>query len=159
MDIVVLSDTHLKNTINELPSNVIDAISNGDMLIHAGDFTSLSFYNSLKEITELKAVKGNMDSSSVKEILPGKRIIKINDFKIAIIHGNQMSNITTDKLSYLFPEADIIIFGHSHKPFNKRFGGQLFFNPGSSVQKRLQPDYSYGIISIEKEINSKIIRF
>ena len=164
MDIIVLADTHLKNDINELPKQVVKAIRKSDLLLHAGDFKTLDFYNSLKNIINIRAVYGNMDKNNLKNQLNEKEIFELKGYKIAMIHGNQFNNLSIENLSYLFPEADIIIFGHSHKPLNKRIEGQLFFNPGSAVDKRLQDDYSYGIIKIEDKnvvdkVFSKVIRF
>ena len=159
MNILVLADTHLKNNIKELPEEVKREIDKDDLLLHAGDFKTLKFYNSLKKQIKLKAVAGNVDRNNLKKILNEKEIFRVNGYRIAMIHGHQLQRITPDKLSYLFPEADIIIFGHTHQPFNEKIEGQLFFNPGSSIQKRLQDKYSYGIIKLGEKILSKIIRF
>ncbi|MGM0438170.1 MAG: metallophosphoesterase family protein [Bacillota bacterium] len=159
MNILVLADTHLKNDFNELPVEVKKEIGNSDLILHAGDFKTLKFYNSLKKQIDLKAVYGNIDRKNLKKVLSEKKVFELNGFKIAMIHGHQLKSITPDKLSYLFPEADVIIFGHTHQPFNEKINGQLFFNPGSSIQKRLQDKYSYGIIKLEEEIEGEIIRF
>ena len=159
MNILVLADTHLKNNIKELPEEVKREIDKDDLLLHAGDFKTLKFYNSLKKQIKLKAVAGNVDRNNLKKILNEKEIFRVNGYRIAMIHGHQLQRITPDKLSYLFPEADIIIFGHTHQPFNEKIEEKLFFNPGSSIQKRLQDKYSYGIIKLGEKILSKIIRF
>lgn len=159
MKILVLADTHLKNDFNELPVEVKKEINNADLILHAGDFKTLKFYNSLKKQKNIKAVSGNVDRNNLKNKLNEKEVFELKGYKIAMIHGHQLSSITPDKLSYLFPEADVIIFGHTHKPFNEKIKGQLFFNPGSSIQKRLQDKYSYGIIKLEEEIEGEIIRF
>ncbi|MGM0409753.1 MAG: metallophosphoesterase family protein [Bacillota bacterium] len=159
MKILVLSDTHLKNDISELPEEVIKEIHNSDYLLHAGDFKTLNFYKSLKDTINIKAVYGNMDRNNLKEVLNEKEIFEIKGYKIALIHGHQLNNISIDSLSYTFPDADLIIFGHTHKPFNEEIEGQIIFNPGSAVQKRLQKHFSYGIININKEITTKIINF
>ena len=159
MNILVLADTHLKNNIKELPEEVKREIDKDDLLLHAGDFKTLKFYNSLKNQIKLKAVAGNVDRNNLKKILNEKEIFRVNGYRIAMIHGHQLQRITPDKLSYLFPEADIIIFGHTHQPFNEKIEEKLFFNPGSSIQKRLQDKYSYGIIKLGEKILSKIIRF
>lgn len=159
MEILVLADTHLKNNFNQLPVKVKKEIDDADLVLHAGDFKTLKFYNSLKKQKKIKAVSGNIDRSNLKEKLNEKEVFEVKGYKIAMIHGHQLSSITPDKLSYLFPKADIIIFGHTHKPFNEIIDGQLFFNPGSSVQKRLQDKYSYGIIKVNNDFSSQIIRF
>jgi len=159
MNILVLADTHLKNNVKELPEKVKEEIETSDLILHAGDFKTLKFYKSLNKQGNLKAISGNVDRKNLQKKLNEKEIFEINGYRIAMIHGHQLGNISPDKLSYLFPEADIIIFGHTHKPFNQKIKGQLFFNPGSSIQKRLQKKYSYGIIKLEEKASSKIIKF
>ena len=159
MDILVLADTHLKNEFKELPVEVKKEIKNTDLILHAGDFKNMRFYKSLKKQAKMRAVAGNFDRKNLKDLLNQKEVFDLNGYKIAMIHGHQLGSITPDKLSYIFPKADIIIFGHTHKPFNEKIKGQLFFNPGSSIQKRLQDKYSYGIIKLEEEIKSEIIKF
>ena len=67
MKILVLSDTHLKKDISELPEKVIKEIHNSDYLLHAGDFKTLNFYNSLSDTIKVKAVYGNMDRNNLKK--------------------------------------------------------------------------------------------
>ena len=77
--------------------------------------------------------------------------------KISVIHGHQFRgrNILQG-LNYSFVDSDIIVFGHTHRPFNERVSDKLFFNPGSPTDKRLEKNYTFGIIEIEEEIKAEI---
>lgn len=93
-------------------------------------------------------------------MLPDRLNLTLENKKIGVVHGHNLRGHIMDRLGYIFPEADIIIFGHTHHPLNRRINGQLYFNPGSPTDKRLQPHYTYGIIELSgKNINSKIIEF
>jgi len=86
MKIAVLSDTHV-SSVKGLPKKILDLLSRVDLIIHAGDFTSTEVLNELKQIGEVKAVHGNMDSAELKAMLPAKEIIDTGNKRIGITHG------------------------------------------------------------------------
>ena len=102
-----------------------------------------------------------MDDSPIRKMFPRRQVIKLGQVRIGLFHGegapekiveNVMSEFKNDAL-------DIIIFGHSHKPFNEKKGGVLYFNPGSPNDMVFAPYRSYGLIEIrEKEIKAQIIK-
>ncbi|MFW5890847.1 MAG: metallophosphoesterase family protein [bacterium] len=159
MKLLVVSDTHLKGGIEQLPLQVKNLVKKVDFVIHSGDFVSKRLYNDLKDIVEIKAVRGNMDKGFLRKTLPQKRVFDIKDYKIGIIHGNQYNHLSLQNLSYEFPGCDLVIYGHTHRPCNKIVGKQIFFNPGSPTDKRLQEKYSYGIITLGAGIKREIIYF
>jgi hypothetical protein len=157
MKIGVISDTHLPDSGSELPEKLIKELKKVDLIIHAGDLTGNKYYEDLKSVNEVKAVAGNMDSFALQNKLNEKISFKVNDKKISIIHGHQFRGKNMlQGLNYSFPKSDLIIFGHTHRPFNEKLGGKIFFNPGSPTDKRLEKDYTFGIIYIDDEINSEI---
>jgi hypothetical protein len=157
MKIGVISDTHLPDSGSGLPENLIKELKKVDLIIHAGDLTENKVYEHLKSVNEVKAVAGNMDSFALREKLNEKITFTVNDKKISIVHGHQFRGRNMlQGLNYSFPESDLIIFGHTHRPFNEKLGEKIFFNPGSPTDKRLEKDYTFGIIYIDDEINSEI---
>lgn len=161
MKIGVLSDTHLSSANCELPKKLISALEGCGLIIHAGDFVDICILNSLKEISKVEAVYGNMDSHNVKSILEDKKILTVQEKKICVMHGYGHPDKLIDVLkNELFSEKpDIIIFGHSHMPKNEYIDGVLFFNPGSATDTVYAPYRSYGIIEIDKgEIKAEIHR-
>lgn len=160
MKIVVLSDTHIPQAAEELPAKIYDELKSADLLLHAGDITSLIFLKNLQKLAkDIRAVYGNMDDLSLRKILPKKEVIKVNGFTIGLVHGWGSPSGLVDLVEKEFQEKkpDIIIFGHSHQPLCLNKNGILFFNPGSPTDKVFSGANSYGIISINDSIDAKIV--
>ena len=151
MKIAVLSDTHV-SSVKGLPKKMLDLLSRVDFIIHAGDFTSTEVLNELKQIGEVKAVHGNMDSAELKAMLPAKEIIDTGNKRIGITHGWGASWGIEKRVRNIFVQdkVDAIVYGHSHESQNKVIDGILFFNLGKAAD-------SFGIITIEEDIKGKII--
>jgi len=105
----------------------------------------------LREIVEVKAVYGNMDSGELKRMLPDKRTIDVAGRQIGLFHGSGGPWGMAERVRPLFGDIDVIIFGHSHLSFNEYIRGTLMFNPGRARD-------SFGILTIEKEIEAEIVR-
>lgn len=161
MKIGVVSDTHLSNKDSKLPPQLLDGLKNVDLIIHAGDIVEMEVLEQLKTICpHVKAVAGNMDSEAVKWALPQKEIFSAGKFKIAVMHGwGPPAGLPELVLKELRDEKpDVIIFGHSHAPFNKKHSGVLLFNPGSVTDTVCAECNSYGIIEINNTIKATIIK-
>lgn len=150
MRIGVLADTHAIS-FEEVPRKIVAALSTVDLIIHAGDFTTTETLNGLKQLGEVKAVQGNMDSSEIKSTLPVKEIIEAKNKRIGIIHGSGPPWGIEQRVREMFDQqVDIIVYGHSHEPQNKVIDGILFFNPGKATS-------SFGFLTIEEDIQGEII--
>ena len=150
MRIGVISDTHVQ-TIEDIPPAIMKALEKVDLIIHAGDITERAVFEGLRELGEVKAVYGNMDSGELKRMLPDKRIIDVEGKQIGLVHGSGGPWGMEERVRLLFGEVDIIIFGHSHLSFNEYIRGTLMFNPGRARD-------SFGILTIDKEIKAEILR-
>ena len=152
MRIAVLADTHV-NRLEHLPKKLIDALSTVDLIIHAGDFTDVQLLEELKQLREVKAVHGNMDSRELKTVLPVKEIIEIGNKRIGITHGSGGPWGIEERVRKMFESdrIDIIIYGHSHRSQNKVINDILFFNPGKATD-------SFGILTINGGAKGEIIR-
>ncbi|MFW6023037.1 MAG: metallophosphoesterase family protein [Halanaerobiaceae bacterium] len=159
MKIGVISDTHIPSKVKKIPEIVFEKFKNVDLIIHAGDIVNQSVLDKLDEYAPVKAVCGNVDTYDLKNKLPERLRLELEGFKIGVIHGHNVRGHLMNKLSFVFPDADIIIFGHTHHPCNQLINGQLHFNPGSPTDRRMQKKHSIGIIELSDEIHSKIIRF
>jgi len=151
MRIAVLADTHA-NRLEYLPKKTIDALSTVDLIIHAGDFTDVRLLEELKQLGEVKAVHGNMDSSELKAVLPVKEIVEIENKRIGITHGSGAPWGIEERVRKVFESdrVDIIVYGHSHQSQNKTIKDILFFNPGKATD-------SFGIITINGGVRAEII--
>jgi putative phosphoesterase len=149
MKIGVLSDTHVAS-FAEIPGRIVRALAGVDLIIHTGDFVARDVLDGLKQLGELKAVRGNMDSDELKQLLPEKAILEIEGRKLGIIHGWGAPDGIDDRVGGMFEDVDIIVYGHSHYSQNEVKNGVLFFNPGRARN-------SFGILTIGKEVRGEII--
>ena len=145
----MFADTHVR-LFEDIPKKIIDSLSTVDLIIHAGDFTTIEVLTGLKQLGEVKAVQGNMDSTELKSILPIKEIIEAGDKRIGITHGSGSSWGIEHRVRKMFDQVDVIIYGHSHQSQNKVVNGILLFNPGKATD-------SFGILTIEEDIRGEII--
>ena len=146
----MLSDTHV-SSFAELPDKILTILAEVDMIIHAGDFTTKNVLDGLKQLREVSAVCGNMDSNELKRSLPERQVLMLGGKRLGVTHGWGSPYGIEDRVSSLFSDVDIIVFGHSHHPMNKVIHGILFFNPG-------QARNSFGILTIGEEVKGEIIR-
>jgi putative phosphoesterase len=148
LKIGVISDTHA-SALEEIPAPVLTALSGVDLIVHAGDFTQRAVLEGLRALGEVRAVCGNMDSGEIKGMLPRQDLFLAGGKRIGLIHGAGAPWGISNRVRNAFPDADIIIFGHSHQACNKYLGGSLLFNPGRARD-------SFGILEIGDEIRAEI---
>ncbi|MEW6074670.1 MAG: metallophosphoesterase [Candidatus Omnitrophota bacterium] len=161
MKIGVIADTHIPDRADAIPEEILKEFRNVDMVIHAGDLVDVKVLQDLKRVCRnVEAVWGNMDPAEVRELLPGKKIMKIGRFRVGLMHGYGHPDKLPELLLEEFKndQVDLVIFGHSHKPAEFMKNGIMFFNPGSVTDKLFTPFNSYGIIEINDAIKSKIIK-
>lgn len=159
--IVVLSDTHIPSQASELPTDVVNALRKADVCIHAGDFACKKAIDQIQScVSKLIGVKGNMDDRGVT--FPEKVVTTIEGVTIGIMHGQGAPQGLLEYISKSFAKdkgLDMIIFGHSHQPFNEVKNGIVYFNPGSSTDTVFAPVNTYGLIELDtkKIVSRKII--
>lgn len=148
MIIGVISDTH--SLI--LPIKMLEALKHVDLIIHCGDLCDGQVLKQLQAITKVVAVQGNMDDGALKKKLSLKEKIDIEGVKIGIYHGHGMNRDALGNAAAQFAHepVDLILFGHSHKPFLEKQGNVTFFNPGSPNDSVRAPYFSYGLIDIKQ---------
>ena len=155
----VLSDTHLPYRLASLPPAILHIFHGVDLILHAGDVDESAFLAPLREIAPIYAVRGNIhlgDFSSGGKELPNEVELTLRGYKIVVTHGhrpgligwllkvpeiilsdylsklwyNPLNNQIAKRLHKRYPDADVVIFGHTHAPYARRVGKTLFFNPG-----------------------------
>ena len=154
MKIGVLADTHIPDRRRALPARVMELFAPVEIVLHAGDITSMDVLQQLEDRVSLTfAVFGECDPQTVRSFLQETQVLEFGGCRIGLIHGNRdpraeatarvrnllrASPYTPDYLDYLkgrFPEVDAIVFGHTHQPYAKVHNGIFYFNPGSLVPK------------------------
>lgn len=154
----VISDTHLPVRAKKLPDDLIYRLKDCDLILHAGDFQDMTALMQIRDLGELKAVHGNMDTRELKKELPKKDVIEIGGYKIGITHGSGPPLGLEGRVKSKFEDVDVIVYGHSHKPKNEVIDGILFFNPGSPTDRVFAPFNSFGILKVEDEVKGDIIK-
>jgi putative phosphoesterase len=157
MKIGIISDTHLRFRDEQLERIVEDHFADAEIILHAGDLVCLDILDVFAG-KEVYAVSGNMDSEEVVRSLPVKRIIKIRDHRIGLIHGWGDPLGIEDRIRAEFEDVACLVYGHTHRPVNQKKMGTLFFNPGSPTDRRFSPYNSVGILDVNETIHGKIIR-
>jgi putative phosphoesterase len=151
----VISDTH--GLLDPRLPTLFDKV---DYLLHAGDIGSMSVLHGLKGIAPLIAVIGNVDSGFLHAAILPQRTVLLAGTRIWMTHilGNphKLSRETRNHLEQTKP--DIVVFGHTHQPFNEKVDGILFFNPGSAGPRRFNIPRSVGFLDIRKrETRGRIV--
>ncbi|HOO91319.1 MAG TPA: metallophosphoesterase family protein [Syntrophales bacterium] len=156
MKIGVISDTHLNIPEKKLEKIVEDHFHDIDVILHAGDIVKREVLDTFRG-KELFAVCGNMDTDSVRNIFPEKRVVEIAGRRIGLIHGWGSPPGLEEKILREFDDVECIVYGHTHRAANEMRNGVLVFNPGSPTDKRFAKHNSVGILDIGKRIVGTII--
>jgi uncharacterized protein len=148
MEVVVLADSHLRGGLSNLGDQVLDAVTKADVVLHAGDVTSRQALEELEAIAETYAVLGNNDLELV-DVLPESRLLELGGVRVALIHDSGATKGRSQRLHRRFPDAALVVFGHSHIPVDEAGEqSQILFNPGSPTQRRSQPHRTFGRLSL-----------
>src|SRR5437667_2803634 len=144
----VISDTHIPH-FKKLPEAIWEYFAEVELIIHAGDLSVLSVVFELETIAPVVAVQGNVESDEVILKLPIKREITVGHCRIGIVHILGDSHNRERIARQEFPNARIVVYGHSHIPWNEERNGLLLFNPGSATDRRRQPRCSIGLLHVD----------
>lgn len=147
--IVVLSDTHVSpRSTRQLPDDVYRNLAATDLILHAGDLVSLDMLRELEGFAPVHAVLGNNDHELLG-LLPERFEVEVEGIRFGLVHDSGDRQGRAARMRRWFPDADVVVFGHSHEPCNEAGdAGQVLFNPGSSTWKRRAPSHTFGVIEV-----------
>ena len=149
----VISDTHIPH-FKRLPDAVREHFAGVELIIHAGDLSILWVISELETIAPVVAVQGNIEEDEVRLKLPVKREVVVGHCRIGVVHILGEAHNRARVARQEFPAARVVVFGHSHIPWNEEVDGQLLFNPGSATDRRRQPRCSVGMLYVDDEAHS-----
>ena len=159
----VVSDTHLPRFGRALPRALVRGLQRAGVsrILHLGDLTEPLAVELFEAIAPFDAVAGNNDGSELRARFGPRKIVRAEDVRIGMIHGDGKRGTTKSRALEAFDpdEADVILFGHSHRPYVGRDGRRLVANPGSPTDKRLNPLYSYAILTVDANQARVDLRF
>ncbi|MBV9603684.1 MAG: metallophosphoesterase family protein [Solirubrobacterales bacterium] len=151
VQIALISDTHLPRGSRRLPDECVARLRRADLILHAGDLMTLAVLRELESYGQVVAVHGNVDDAEVREALPASATVQAGGATIAMTHDAGPAKGRLARLRRRFPDADAVIFGHSHIPLHERApDGFQIFNPGSPTERRRSPAHTMGIARVEQ---------
>jgi len=149
----VVSDTHLPRFGRALPRALVRGLQRAGVtrIVHLGDLTDPLAVPLFEAIAPFDAVAGNNDGPELRARFGRRKIVLVEGVRIGMVHGDGKRGTTKSRALDAFAEdeADVILFGHSHRPSVGREGRRLIANPGSPTDKRLNPLYSYAILTVD----------
>ena len=140
MHLLLISDTHIPGRARTLPDAVRRAADDADLVIHAGDWVAASVLDDLARHADVLAVYGNNDGADLRGRLPEVARTRIEGVRFAVVHETGDAKSRHTRMDAAFPDTDVLVFGHSHIPWDTVTpGGLRLLNPGSPTDRRRQP--------------------
>ncbi len=151
MRIAVISDTHLPRGSRRLPEECVRRLEAADLIVHAGDLMRMAVLGELESYGPVVAVHGNVDDEEVRQALPAVASFEAGGVTIGLVHDAGPAKGRLARLRRRFPDADAVVFGHSHIPLHERASdGFQIFNPGSPTERRRAPEHTMGLATVDR---------
>jgi putative phosphoesterase len=151
MRIAVLSDTHAPRFWKQCPAAVSAELSRVDLILHAGDVCTPAVLDELSGYAQTLAVLGNNDGPDVAAWgAPETREFAIEGLNVAMVHDSGAAKGRLARMRRRFPDAGLVVFGHSHIPWSEEADGLRIFNPGSPTDRRRQPCGTMGMLEVRR---------
>ena len=152
----VIADTHIPRRARTLPENLLPHLKQANLILHAGDLMDLTLLSEMASYAPVRAVKGNLDPPELK--LPEVLQFEFGGARIAMIHDPGRKKGRRSRMKRRFPEARVVIFGHSHIPWLEDEEGLLLLNPGSPTDRRRQPEHTFALLWVEEgEVRAEVL--
>lgn len=149
--IAVLADTHMPKGGRRLPERAVELLRGAEAVLHAGDFFAASVLKEIEAICPgpIHAVHGNVDEAELRAALPETLEVEFDGARIAMVHDAGPAKGRLGRMRTRFPDADAVVFGHSHMPLHEEADGFQIFNPGSPTERRRAPRHSIGLLTVK----------
>ncbi len=140
-----MADTHLPKRARDLPAEVWAAVDEADVVVHAGDWVDVALLDRLEDrARRLVAVYGNNDHGVLRERLSEVARAEIGGVRFGVVHETGSKQGREARCAALYPDLDVLVFGHSHIPWDTTTAtGLRLLNPGSPTDRRSQPHCTY----------------
>lgn len=146
---LLISDTHIPGRARVLPEAVVRAADEADLIVHAGDWVSEGVLDELRRHGEVLGVWGNNDGADLRARLPEIARREIEGVRFAVIHETGDAKTRERRMPVAFPDTDVLVFGHSHIPWDTSGEGLRLLNPGSPTDRRRQPHHTYMTLVVD----------
>jgi len=152
----IIADTHIPRRASALPENLLPYLERVDLILHAGDLMEPALIDVLAAHAPTRAVRGNLDPPGVD--LPDALAFEFGGVSVAMIHDSGAKKGRRNRMKRRFPDARVVVFGHSHIPWLDDEDGLLLLNPGSPTDRRRQPNYTFAFLRAEDgEVTAEIV--
>ena len=139
--VLVVTDTHVPKRARHLPRELLLTAAEVDLIVHAGDWVDVDVLDGLSALAPVLGVWGNNDGAALRARLPEVARAEIDGVRIAVIHETGPAAGREKRMDATFPDVGLLVFGHSHIPWDTVTpGGLRLLNPGSPTDRRRQPD-------------------
>ena len=141
----MISDTHLPHRGRDLPAPVWTAVDDADVVVHAGDWVSVELLDALQaRAKRLVGVFGNNDGPQLRARLPEVARLELAGVRLAVVHETGAAAGRERRCAAAYPDVDVLVFGHSHIPWDSTAAtGLRLLNPGSPTDRRRQPTHTW----------------
>ena len=141
-----------------LPDGCVELLRRADLILHAGDLTSVSVLEELRALGRVEAVHGNADEPELARLLPERLVVEVGSARVGLVHDAGPSAGRHARLGTWFPECDVVVYGHTHLPEATRVGKTWIVNPGSPTERRRGPWRSLALLRVDAGIAVEIVR-
>ena len=144
LELLLLADTHLPLRARDLPVQVWEAVEAADVVIHAGDWVTPALLDDLEErAARVVGVWGNNDGPELRRRLPEVARVELGGLAWGVVHETGARTRREERMRAAYPDLDVLVFGHSHIPWDTEHDGLRLLNPGSPTDRRRQPACTY----------------
>jgi uncharacterized protein len=145
MRLLLLADTHIPKRARDLPAQVWDEVERSDIVIHAGDWVDVGALDALAaRAKRLIACWGNNDGPELRDRLPERADATLDGLRFTVVHETGAASGREARMAQQYPHTDVLVFGHSHIPWDTTAKtGLRLLNPGSPTDRRRQPFCTY----------------
>ncbi|UGT67165.1 metallophosphoesterase [Nocardia gipuzkoensis] len=145
MRLLIIADTHVPKRARDLPETLWRAVDAADVVVHAGDWVELALLDRLEARSRrLIGVYGNNDGPALRARLPEIAHAELDGLRLAVVHETGPAKGREERCARKFPDTDVLVFGHSHIPWDSVTDtGLRLLNPGSPTDRRRQPEHTY----------------
>jgi putative phosphoesterase len=146
--LLLIADTHVPRRAKDLPAQVWSEVDRADVVVHAGDWTEIELLDRLEARLgadqRLVGVVGNNDGPDLRARLPEVARVELEGLRLAVVHETGPATGRERRCAEVFPDTDVLVFGHSHIPWDTTTDtGLRLLNPGSPTDRRRQPDHTF----------------
>jgi uncharacterized protein len=148
--LLLIADTHVPKRARDLPPQVWDAVAAADVVVHAGDWVDAALLDTLQDRSrQLVACWGNNDGDELRSRLPERADVELGGVRFTVVHETGGAVGREARMAKAYPDTDVLVFGHSHIPWDTTADtGLRLLNPGSPTDRRRQPHCTYMTLTV-----------